>query len=177
MKESHNENFSDFIQCEEYCHFSTTEQLLYRFAQFIAPYVPLNPSEELLISKYPVITFTAYSLSRRTYNLCAEVSEKDACQHFVWPVLLVKHLGEQWAQTILNAHEDAPEQSNEARIVDYYNNQVGLEFAKSVVFPNIRNHQLNRFIMSAFFQYLKEGKFKSYCCFTGPGCCFSVPNS
>ena len=92
------------------------------------------------MSQDPFNSLRAYGLSWTAISLCNQVygysdhnDESDACRHFVWAALLVNSLGKDFANRILNAHEDEPEQPESERRMDLANNLKGLEAADRII--------------------------------------------
>ena len=157
MKSSHDNGLGEFIQCPEFCDFSITEQFLFNISNFISNYVSINSSEQILISKYPKNMFIAFLLASRSLHLCSGVPNLNECKHFLWSVFLYEQLGPEWSKIILNAHEDSFLQDPDGRLIDYYNNQVGLKFAEHTILPEEEGLQ-DTAIMTAFHQHLEGGQ-------------------
>jgi len=58
--------------------------------------------------------------------------ESDACRHYVWSILLSRTIGEEKAESILNAHENNPREPKDQQAMDLANNRLGLlDYQKS----------------------------------------------
>ncbi len=112
----------------------------------------LTPSERSLASKEPTKTLKAYRLSWTAELECNNLylqsrtnDESDACRHFVWAWLLTKDLGVEFANNVLNAHEDDSREPQTERAMDLANNRQGQLAEQTSKSPNDEAEMLRSF--------------------------------
>jgi hypothetical protein len=93
----------------------------------------LTEEEIALCEKNKISCIKAYKLSWDSEKICLKQfpssrtnDESDACRHFVWSILLAKDLGFDFAEKILNSHENNPKEPENERAMDLFNNRFGL---------------------------------------------------
>lgn len=147
-------------QCEKFCkNIKKSEKYLFSLSDL---YPGLSPQERALAAREPSKMLEAYKLSWDTELLCSTIykvsdtnDESDACRHFVWSSLLTNKLGEEFAQTVLDAHESEPLQPQEQKSMDTANNRLGVLAALKM----IKNKKFsNEAVLEEFQQHLKSKK-------------------
>jgi hypothetical protein len=151
-------NMSNFLchnSCEILCSDSSTAtySLLKKYG--------LTEDEIALCEKNKISCIKAYKLSWDSEKICLKQftssrtnDESDACRHFVWSILLAKDLGFNFAEKILNAHENNPKGPEDERAMDLSNNRYGLitfEKNKDIIWTDDK-------ILTFFNVSLKENK-------------------
>jgi hypothetical protein len=145
-------------RCEEFCKIPIKEKLLFKLSEL---YPGLTADERKLASKDPIRTLKAYQLSWAAEQLCAMEyfssrtnDESDACRHFVWAAFLSNSVGTEFAEQVLNAHEQDPKQPEAEKAMDLANNRLGLLAAERLKRDNLLNDDS---ILSSFKEHLKKG--------------------
>ena len=115
-------------RCDDFCNEAYLTKSLFNLSQIYG----LTPAEKALAAKEPTKTLRAYVLSWKAERLCSELfkssrtnDESDACRHFVWASMLSRELGLDFANQVLNAHEQDPRQPERERAMDLANNRQG----------------------------------------------------
>ncbi len=104
----------------------------------------LTDDEIKLCDKTPAKCITAYRLSWDAENLCLKKypdsrtnDESDASRHFVWAILMAEKLNLEFAEAILNAHENNDIQPKIEKAMDLSNNRLGLLSVQKMQNANI----------------------------------------
>ena len=96
--------------------------------------------EAAFVAKHPLDSYTIYQLAQKSLKLTwnnfdsktnFEDDKADAFRHFTWSSMVVHEIGESKAREFLDAHEDYPGNKPDAKAMDLFNNQKGIEFAKA----------------------------------------------
>lgn len=84
--------------------------------------------------------------------------EVDAVRHFVWSAKLSLTIGEQQALMIQSMQEDRDENLTQASIMDLYNNELGLDFARKLIpqLSSIHPRKKEQFIKDQMEQKIQE---------------------
>lgn len=122
--------FDCSTQCPEFCKAPKLESMLFVLSDL---YPGLTPAEKGLASKFPAKMLQCYKLSWRAEKVCLGKyrrmetnNESDACRHFVWAALMALEFDAEFAQRVLDAHEQEPTQPTEEKAMDLANNQRGV---------------------------------------------------
>lgn len=98
----------------------------------------MTATERALAAKEPIKTLRAYKDSWKAETLCLQIynqaernDESDACRHFVWAWIMTKEFGIDFANQVLNAHEDDDKEPQNERAMDLANNRQGQVAAQS----------------------------------------------
>lgn len=120
----------------------------------------LTRDEIVFCRSHASVCLAAYALTWEAETVCAGIygkssknDESDACRHFYWSVLLSRKFGLKQAKTILNAHENTPDEPDDERQMDLKNNSVGMMFFKTN--PKSTDAELLQFFKDG----LKSNKF------------------
>lgn len=99
----------------------------------------LAEKEAEIISGYPSLVPAMIKISRdakRTsqYEKSRDNSfPEDAYRHIYWSYHLTKEFGPELAKKIMDAHETAPGNTKNERMMDYHNNEIGQKYANEVI--------------------------------------------
>jgi len=123
--------FSCALDCKKFCsERSIGEQLIFNLTDI---YPNLTTAERELVAIEPKKSIIAYRLSHRAEHLCLTIypssdtnDESDACRHYVWAGLMFKELGSEFAQKVLNAHENDSKAPEIEKAMDLANNRAGI---------------------------------------------------
>ena len=154
-------NMSNYLchgECDKLCDQLNNTDVYYLLKKY-----GLTEEEIHLCESNKLACIKAYQLSWDATNLCLKIfsnsrtnDESDACRHFSWSILLAKNLGLEFAEKILNAHENNPKEPAEERAVDLSNNRLGLiSFQKSDKNKSWTDEE----IINLFNTDLRENKF------------------
>jgi len=110
----------------------------------------LSKKESEIIANYPSkvpsmikITRDAKRISKLEFSQDQEFPE-DAYRHIYWSYHLTQTLGPELAKEITDAHETAPGNTKNERLMDYHNNEVGRKYANENLSINeMKNRVLN----------------------------------
>lgn len=147
-------------ECDDLCRSEISEKFFFKISDL---YPGLTAEEKGLAAKEPLKTIQAYKLSWEAEDICSEVyfksrtnDESDACRHFVWAILLTRELGADFANRILNAHEQDPKEPKPEQAMDLANNRLGI-----IVAGQLFKHQKfgEHEILEAFRENLINGRF------------------
>ncbi len=93
----------------------------------------LTDDEIKICDELPMKCVQAYKLSWDAEKICLTKysdsrtnDESDACRHFTWAILMAKNIDENFAESLLNAHENNPHEPENERAMDLSNNRLGL---------------------------------------------------
>lgn len=117
--------------------------------------------EKSLAAAHPEKMLQAYKLSWKAESICSELyltsqtnDESDACRHFTWAALLTKNLGRDFAEKVLDAHEQEPNQLEEQKAMDMANNRRGISIAEKMIEKTMFSEQE---LINYFKKELKAG--------------------
>jgi hypothetical protein len=140
------------FECHEECPTLCKEKSSTEAIFSLSGLYGLTPSERALAAKEPVKTLKAYKLSWEAESICRQLyfesrtnDESDACRHFVWAWILTRDLGSDFANQVLNAHEDDPRQPQIEKAMDLSNNRQGQLMEQSSKTPSNENEILQSF--------------------------------
>lgn len=154
-------NMSNFLchnECEELC-----EQLNNTGAFYLLKKYGITEEEIHFCESNKLACVKAYQQSWEVENICKELffksqtnDESDACRHFTWSILLARDHGIDFAEKLLNAHENNPKEPAIERAMDLSNNRLGL-----IAFQRADKNKKwsNEEIIQLFNSNLKENKF------------------
>lgn len=97
---------------------------------------PLTPAEIQIVAHHPLQAPLLMAVRHRAESTAKEAQAKDpsvpydAYRYVLWSYLLSKEFGEQFAESVTNAHEDVTGQPAEERNMDLKNAAAGRAFAK-----------------------------------------------
>lgn len=151
-----------WILCGGYCDkFCDAEKEKSVSSLLVDLYPGLTDDERDLAKKDPVKALKAFQLSLSADSICLSLyessstnDESDACRHFVWSVLLVNELGVDFAEKVLDAHENNSLQPKDEEKMDRANNKIGIAEGKK-----IKGELKESVIIDSFNKNLKSGKF------------------
>ena len=75
---------------------------------------------------------SAEKLCLKIYPASRTNDESDACRHYIWALLLIKELGLDFTQKILESHESNPKEPEEERKMDVFNNTLAINNFKNL---------------------------------------------
>lgn len=103
-------------------------------------YPTLNRDEKELVKERPleaaIVFYNALIAEHKAEELYPNSKpngESDAFRHYVWSGLLVRDVGEDSARLFLDAHETTPGQSAAEKAMDQFNNERGIQAAKTLL--------------------------------------------
>ena len=153
-------DMSTFIcrnDCKDLCKstdFSTEYSLLKTYG--------LTDDEIKLCDSSPLKCVQSYKLSWDAEKICLTQysdsrtnEESDACRHFVWAILMSKNIDPDFAESMLNAHENNPHEPAAERAMDLSNNRLGLITYQKLKSSNV---QLTNELVADEFQKKLESK-------------------
>lgn len=146
-------NFECPMECEDLCKNRQTN-LDYDLLKLYG----LTDDEIQLCNKNQVKCIQGYLLSIKAESLCLDIypssqtnDESDACRHYVWSILLSRDLDPEFAENLLNAHENNPLEPENEKAMDLSNNRLGL-----LDFSKIESPKTNDKIIKKFKRRLKD---------------------
>jgi len=122
-------------ECKKLCTTAIPRRKLDKYVYFNT----LTLSEKNLVSKYPVEALIVYMAKEEAiestkinFGINGQNDESDAFRHFMWAAIMTKKLGQETTKKFLDAHENTPEQSNNEKVMDLYNNNQGIAAALKI---------------------------------------------
>jgi hypothetical protein len=124
----------------------------------------ISPREATFIAKHPIDTFKIYEDAQKALKITRdnmkssngfEDDRSDAFRHFVWSCLVTHDIGLDKAREYLEAHEDFPENKPDAKAMDIYNNNQGIEFGS-----NYKGNDIERDIVKEALEKIKNRELK-----------------
>lgn len=116
-------------ECKNLCKTIIPREKLDQYTYFDT----LTVAEKNLVSKFPKEALLVYDAkceannsTRRIFKISGHNDESDAFRHCIWSALLTKELGEETANKFLDAHEASGLQPEDEKIMDGYNNKMGV---------------------------------------------------
>ena len=154
-------NMSNYLchnECESLC-----EQLNNTSTFYVLTKYGITEEEIYLCESNKLSCIKAYTQTWEADKICLKIfhksktnDESDACRHFTWSILLAKSFGIDFAEKILNAHENNPKEPADERAMDLSNNRLGLiAFQKADKNKKWSDEE----IIELFNSNLKENKF------------------
>lgn len=121
-------------RCSEFCEEDRATSMIFSLSGLYG----LTSAERALAGQEPTKTLRAYKDSWKAEALCLKIykqadtnDESDACRHFAWAWILTKDLGADFANQVLNAHENNDKEPQNERAMDLANNRQGQIAAQS----------------------------------------------
>ena len=145
--------------CSDMCQSNYFDAGFFKLTEL---YPGLTASERAIAVENPFLATKAYALSLKAEKYCitkyfiiGTSDESDACRHFVWASLMVKHLGSDFAMRVLEAHEAEISQPSDQRAMDMANNRTGVLLSQQLI---AKNKYSDDALIEEFESALKLGK-------------------
>ena len=120
--------FACRVECKDLC---LTKSSLAEYS--LLKTYGLTDDEIKICDESPMKCVQSYKLSWDAEKICLTKysdsrtnDESDACRHFTWAILMAKNIDENFAESLLNAHENNPHEPENERAMDLSNNRLGL---------------------------------------------------